>query len=147
MGLDKWGYYQTQVVFPEIGSQIRFSFAATGATQFEFDNVHLGSIVGATGAFISDWEEFTPQFNWTSSQPWKGQYRRVGENVEFKIGNIADITTTSDRLLFTLPDNLTYEFDGSFTYANIDSNCFFNWAGTDLDFLKRLDSAKTVLLC
>ena len=61
VGLDKWGYYQTQVVFPEIGSQIRFSFVATGATQFDFDNVHLGSIVGATGAFISDWEDFEPE--------------------------------------------------------------------------------------
>jgi hypothetical protein len=86
--------------------------ATTSASAYtiKFDAVTVSPSVTTTGAYISDWNSYTPLRSWNNNNP-TGMWRRVGSmmEVQIQLEMVGGISVPSTRLQVYLPDG--YKFD------------------------------------
>ncbi|MEZ0208594.1 MAG: hypothetical protein ACAH17_00250, partial [Candidatus Paceibacterota bacterium] len=82
---------------------------SASAYTVKFDNVAVGPSVVTTGAFISDWQSFTPTGAWSTNTTYTGKWRRVGEMMEVIARVATSGAPTSANLTVNLPTGYTID--------------------------------------
>lgn len=84
--------------------------ASTNALAYDVDfELGLGKTTTASGAVITDWEEFTPTGSWVSNTSYEGKYRRVGDSAEIVVTALVSGAPTATSLSINLPSGLAID--------------------------------------
>jgi hypothetical protein len=82
---------------------------STSAFNVQFDNFKVGPSNYVFGTPITDWQSFTPTGSFTTNTTYTGQYRRVGDSIEFQAHLAFAGSPNSVSCSVNLPSGLTID--------------------------------------